>query len=59
MLVVTLLLLSLPWQEAWVIYSVFPGEFVYKAECTQQLNRLVETFLLLSEKAVLESCTFL
>ncbi|XP_029190808.2 uncharacterized protein LOC114957507 [Acropora millepora] len=39
--VVTLVLLSLPWQEAWVICSVFPGELVYKVECNQHLNRHV------------------
>jgi len=53
--VVTLVLLSLPWQEAWVICSVFPGELVYKVECNHHLNRLVKTFFFLSEKSVLES----
>ena len=38
-----------------MICSVFPGELVYKVECNQHLNRLVKTFLFLSEKSVLES----
>ena len=41
-----------------MICSVFPGELVYKLECNQHLNRLVKTFLFLSEKSVLDESTF-